>query len=83
MLSIRHEAEATGNAAAALTGSRRAYFAALGGFVETPTYDREQLHAGASITGPAIVEEKDSTAVIGPGATASVDALLNLVVTFD
>jgi N-methylhydantoinase A len=81
-ISIRQEGDATGDAAVALTGSRPAYFAELGGFVDTPTFDRAQLHAGASITGPAIVEEKDSTAVIGSGATVSVDALLNLIVTF-
>jgi N-methylhydantoinase A/oxoprolinase/acetone carboxylase beta subunit len=33
--------------------------------------------------GPAIVEEVDSTAVIGPGTTVTVDAYANLVVTFD
>jgi N-methylhydantoinase A len=48
-----------------------------------PTYDRGRLHPAAVVTGPAIVEEKDSTAVIGPGATATVDAVLNLVVTFE
>jgi len=31
--------------------------------------------------GPAIVEEKDSTAVIGPNATVVVDANSNLIVT--
>jgi N-methylhydantoinase A len=82
-ISIRREGDAAGDAAVALTGSRPAYFAELAGFVETPTYDRARLHAGAVVSGPAIVEEKDSTAVIGPGATASVDALLDLVVTFD
>ena len=42
----------------------------LGGFVETPAYDRERL-AAARDRGPAVVEEEDSTAVIGPGATAT------------
>ena len=32
--------------------------------------------------GPAIVEEVDSTAVIGPGTTVTVDAYANLVATF-
>jgi N-methylhydantoinase A len=81
-ISISREAGASGDASAALTGSRPAYFAEFGGFIETPTYDRARLHAGAVVAGPAIVEEKDSTAVIGAGATATVDALLDLVVTF-
>lgn len=82
-ISIKQEQETGGEAAVALTGSRKAYFAELGGFVDAPTYDRALLHAGGVVKGPAIVEEKDSTAVIGPGATATVDALLDLVVTFD
>ena len=31
--------------------------------------------------GPAIVEERDSTAVIGPQATVTVDPYANLIVT--
>ncbi len=68
---------------AARKGSRQAYFAELGGFVETPVYDRYHLTAGMTFTGPAIVEEKDSTAVIGPGATVTIDRYANLVATFD
>lgn len=63
-------------------GRRRVYVSDLGGFREVPIYDREHLPVGAHISGPAVVEEKDSTAVIGPGAVARVDAFLNLVVTF-
>jgi len=80
---LRHEDVTTADAADALAGSRSAYFRELGGFRETPTYARERLKAGAAITGPSIVEEKDSTVVIGPAATATVDSVLNLVVTFD
>jgi len=69
-------------AAAALKGERRAYFAELGGFVQAPVYDRELLAAGMQFTGPAIVEEKDSTAVIGPGAHVSIDRFANLLATF-
>ncbi|MDR7468131.1 MAG: hydantoinase/oxoprolinase family protein [Armatimonadota bacterium] len=61
---------------------RRAYMPERGGFVEVPVYDRDALPAGAAISGPAIVEEKDSTAVIGPDAVAWVDGHLNLVVKF-
>ncbi len=63
-------------------GQRLAYFAELGGFVHAPVYDRELLTAGMSFTGPAIVEEKDSTAVIGPGAEVAVDRFANLRAIF-
>jgi N-methylhydantoinase A/oxoprolinase/acetone carboxylase beta subunit len=82
-ISLQQEESVGSDAGAAVTGSRAAYFAELGGFHETPTYDRGRLHAGATFAGPAIVEEKDSTLVIGPGTTAVVDRVLNLVVTFD
>jgi N-methylhydantoinase A len=63
-------------------GSRQAYFAELGGFTQVPVYDRELLTAGMHFTGPAIVEEKDSTAVIGPGAEVVIDQFSNLCATF-
>ncbi|MFN8471860.1 MAG: hydantoinase/oxoprolinase family protein [Anaerolineae bacterium] len=65
----------------AVKGTREAYFASLGGFVATPVYDRYALRAGATFAGPAIVEERDSTAVVGPNATATIDEYLNLLVT--
>jgi N-methylhydantoinase A len=58
---------------------RPAWFAELGGFVATPVYARARLTAGAEITGPALIEEPESTAVIGPDATATLDKFGNLV----
>ena len=71
-------ATADGNAR---KGERPAYFPERGGFVDTPVYDRYALSAGTIITGPAIVEERESTTVLPPGATATVDAYANLIVT--
>lgn len=65
---------------AALKGEREAYFPELGGFHRTPVYDRYRLGPGAELRGPAIVEERESTVVIGPDARARVDQLLNLIV---
>ena len=45
----------------------------------TPVYARARLTAGAEIAGPALIEEPESTAVIGPDATATLDAFGNLV----
>jgi N-methylhydantoinase A/oxoprolinase/acetone carboxylase beta subunit len=42
-------------------------------------YDRYDLAAGTSLTGPAIVEERESTTVLPPGVTATVDEYANLI----
>ncbi|WP_251343997.1 hydantoinase/oxoprolinase family protein [Haloplanus halophilus] len=47
---------------------------------ETPVYDRSTLATGAAFDGPAIVEGVESTAVVPPGAEASVDDLGNVVI---
>jgi N-methylhydantoinase A len=61
-------------------GSRRAYFPERGGYVETAIYDRYALQPGMSFAGPAIVEERESTLIIGAGVQAQVDGRLNVVV---
>jgi N-methylhydantoinase A len=61
---------------------RPAYFAETGGYVQCPVYDRARLPVGATIAGPAIVEEPESTTVLPPGTTAEIDAWGNLLVTF-
>jgi N-methylhydantoinase A len=60
-------------------GTRRAYFPEAQGFVDTPVYDRYALRPGASLEGPAIIEERESTTVVGPGAHIRVDQALSLV----
>jgi N-methylhydantoinase A len=59
--------------------ARKAYFPDAGGYVETPVYDRYALAPGAAFAGPAIVEERESTTIIGPGAQVRVDAWRTLV----
>jgi N-methylhydantoinase A/oxoprolinase/acetone carboxylase beta subunit len=63
-------------------GSRPVYFTDAGDFVETGVYDRATLAPGATIVGPAIVEEVDCTIVVPPGMRSDVDLHRNLVVTF-
>jgi len=43
------------------------YFEELGGFADCPVHDRYLLAEGSTVTGPAIVEEVDSTTVVHPG----------------
>jgi N-methylhydantoinase A/acetone carboxylase, beta subunit len=47
--------------------------------VDTPVYDRYSLAPGAAFTGPAIIEERESTTVAGPGARVRVDGRLTLI----
>ena len=58
---------------------RRAYFPEARGYTDTPVYDRYELAAGTMLTGPAIVEERESTTVLPPGVTATVDEYANLI----
>jgi N-methylhydantoinase A/oxoprolinase/acetone carboxylase beta subunit len=62
-------------------GRRPVWFAEADGFVDTEVLDRYRLRPGAVLHGPAVVEERESTMVIGPGASARVDGLGNLEVT--
>ena len=50
---------------------RDAYFD--GSVRETPVFEREQIPAGTTIDGPVIFEGGESTVVVKPGWTASVD----------
>jgi N-methylhydantoinase A len=67
-------------AASALKTRRRAWFAESQGWVDTPVYDRYALAPGTTLEGPAIIEERESTAVVGPGARCRVDDGRTLVV---
>ena len=57
-------------------GTRRAWFG--GAYVETPVLNRLALHPGESIAGPALIEERECSLVLPPGASARCDAALNL-----
>ena len=60
-------------------GARKAYFPEAGVYVDTPVYDRYALTPGAAFAGPAIIEERESTTVAGPGARVRVDGRLTLI----
>jgi N-methylhydantoinase A len=74
---LRSSARATGAVADARAGERGAWFAP-GGFVDAAVYDRPRLPIGARVTGPAIIEQVDTTTVLPPGHTAVVDDSGNL-----
>jgi N-methylhydantoinase A len=58
----------------ALKGERLAFSGNQRDFVSHQVYDRYRLFPGASFTGPAIIEERESTVVVGEDARVSVDA---------
>ena len=60
-------------------GSRRAYFPERDGYVDCPVYDRYALAPGVVIEGPALVEERESTCVLGVGDRASIDEFGNMI----
>ncbi len=62
-------------------GTRPVYFPEAGGYTPTPVYDRYTMPAGLTLTGPAVIEERESTLVVGPGGKVLVDPFGNLVVT--
>ncbi|UVC06518.1 hydantoinase/oxoprolinase family protein [Rhizobium sp. TH2] len=66
------------NLAEAKTGSRDVWF---GKWVETPVYWRDHLPADAEISGPAIVEQMDTTIIIEPGDHAVQDRDGNIIIT--
>jgi N-methylhydantoinase A len=70
-----------GSADAARIGARDVYFEAEDGFVETPVYDRALLEPGMTISGPAIIEQLDSTTVVGPGWSGAVAESGNIPLT--
>jgi len=71
-----HQAEV----ADALKGKRSVYFNELGSYAETPVYDHYKLPIDQPVEGPAVVEQRESTAVVGPRGTAHVDGHGNLVI---
>lgn len=49
-------------------------------WADTPVYDRALLLAGNEFDGPAIVEQFDSTTIIGMGQHATVDAVGHIII---
>ncbi|WP_342363789.1 hydantoinase/oxoprolinase family protein [Terrarubrum flagellatum] len=68
------------SAAQALKGRRSVYFHEIGDSVETPVFDHYSLPVGEVVQGPAIIEQRESTAVVGPSGSAHVDAHGNLII---
>ncbi len=57
--------------------TRRVWF---GGWHDTPVYWRDHLPLDLRLTGPAIIEQMDTTSIIDPGCTVTSDQDGNLIV---
>jgi N-methylhydantoinase A len=64
-----------------IKGTRPVYFPEFREFRPTTVYDRYTLVPGAALDGPAIVEERESTLVVGPGGRFEVAASGNIIVS--
>jgi len=62
-----------GDANNAHKGSREAFCMQRKAYVPHDVYDRVKLASGAKMEGPAIIEERESTIIIGTDASARVD----------
>jgi N-methylhydantoinase A len=59
--------------AACIKGQRKAFSVVKKTYIDFIVYDRSLLFAGAAFAGPAIIEERESTIVMGEDASATVD----------
>jgi N-methylhydantoinase A len=61
------------------TGTRKVFFGKEHGMLNTQVYSREALEPGHRLSGPAIVEQLDTTTVIHPEQEVTVDDYRNLI----
>ena len=59
---------------------REIYVPELGGLTDAAVFDRSRMAVGEKFLGPAVVEEPESTAVIGPGGRFHVSRAGNLII---
>ena len=64
----------------ARTGERKTFFGKEHGALPTAIYNRDLLEPGHRISGPAIVEQLDTTTVIHPEQEATVDEYRNIII---
>ena len=78
---IRFRTAGSETLAGGIKGERPVFLTEEGRFVDCPVFDRYGLEPGATVNGPAIVEERESTVFVGPDARCAIDEHLNLVMT--
>ena len=79
-LNWQHTGGAHGEGKAGLIGKRRIYLREAGGYCNADVYSRYSLATAREYRGPALVEERESTTLIGKSGKFSVDSHGNLVI---
>ena len=67
------------NTEGAPRASRSVVYLDQDGFIDSLIYDRDSLTPGAIVSGPAVIEQYESTVIVPPEFEAEVDAFGNLV----
>ncbi len=62
----------------ALKGTRKVYWGKI--YEETPVYDRYSIPLNKKINGPCIIEEFESTTVVGHNSTVMIDRFKNIII---
>ena len=65
----------------AVAAHRAAYFGGPEEYRDTPVFDRFSLSPGATISGPAILDQNDTTTVVYPAQVARMHESGNLIIT--
>jgi N-methylhydantoinase A len=78
-IALREIATGTANPKRAQKSERQVYFLEVGGYLPTRIYERDLLLTGNRVSGPAIIEQADSTIVLPPSSVARVDAYGRLI----
>ena len=73
----------TASANGSKPGKRQAYFEEYGGWMDADAYIRDEMASGTIIKGPAVIDQFDSTTVLPPETTATVDDYANLLVNVE
>ena len=74
-------AKATGRSVdEAKTGERKVYFGKQHGVLNCQIYARDRLEPGHKISGPAVIEQLDTTTVIHPEQDGTVDDYRNILI---
>jgi N-methylhydantoinase A/oxoprolinase/acetone carboxylase beta subunit len=63
-----------------LKGYRNVYLMGDNSYAEIPVYSRYALKANQMLEGPAVIEEMESTVIIGRNSTIKIDEFKNIII---
>lgn len=72
-----------GHSRDARKGHRSVYFGGVRAYLDTPVLDRKLLLPGTRLSGPAVIEEAESTLILPPDAQATVEWNGSILITLN